>query len=161
MSPTRSHDPSRVLTLLNIAYIVLLSVAFAFDQSEVTDLAGDATDDRPAIEDTSIATVVAMLVLTLMSVGGIFGGSVLLLLLKPLGAWLHLLGNLCLLALVTLISTTVGEDQFAPSSAIVYLVEAALWMTAGCLYGVAFFTSALHKIDAGNETTTAGDRHAR
>lgn len=148
MSTAKLPNPSRVLTLLNIGHLLLLvltaTVGIPAGLSDPIDLVVDPANEDSFDELPHFPTLMLVAALLFASSASVFAGSVLLLMFKPIGAWIHLVGNVSLLALIPLAYAALGIEEFSAPTLAAYVTEGATWITAGCLYGVAFFTSALH-----------------
>jgi uncharacterized membrane protein (DUF2068 family) len=129
-------DPRRALQLLTIAYLVLCGMSIA------TGLAMDDLLPEPLREwsinaqDFSGAQLLTLGVLVMYAIGALIAGSIGLLRMKYWGAWLHLSSSLTGFVMLPMYGPIVQHPLTS-------LVDGLGVLVAGCLYGVAFFSTAL------------------
>lgn len=132
----QAPDPKRALQLLTIAYLVLCGISIA------TGLALDDLLPEPLLawtleaQDLSGTQLLALAILVLYAIGALILGSVGLLRMKRWGAWVHLSASLTGFIALPLYGPIVQHPLTS-------LVDGLGVLVAGCLYGVAFFSTAL------------------
>ncbi len=133
-------DPKRALQLLTIVYLVLCGVSIA------TGLALDDLLPEPLLawtiesQDFSGTQLLALGILVLYAIAALISGSVGLLRMKRWGAWVHLSASLTGFIALPLYGPIVQHP-------VTSLVDGLGVLVAGCLYGVAFFSTALSETD--------------
>ncbi len=133
-------DPKRALQLLTIAYLVLCGMSIA------TGLAMDDLLPAPLLEwsiesqDFSGTQLLALSILVLYAIGALIVGSVGLLRMKRWGAWVHLSASL---------TGFIALPMYGPivQHPVTSLVDGLGVLVSGCIYGVAFFSTALSETD--------------
>jgi hypothetical protein len=132
-------DPQRAVRLLTIGSLFLggISVAASFAEN---DLLPEPLREWNADQslDWSPPTLIAVVVFLVLIIFAWIVASVALLQLKKWGAWLHLGTTLVGLAVLPFFGPFVIHG-------VSYVIESLGALVNGCLYGVAFFSTALDR----------------